>query len=375
MSEDFEREPVAVADKGFDPTKVSATRVNKLAECGVAFKMKYLDRVPEQRMGSFALFGSVVHEALEKWAVNREQDLLALMRQAWLSQTAEATVVRDFLAEYQKINVAVLHAEKAAREAFEKRNNKPSQAPRMTKHFKESKAAKDLARLLAVWIPKLDADSPWEFSSRDPLPQFYDDSLVIAKRYERRWKHLPPALHTEFAFDVPWRGFRLIGYIDVIELLMTAAGELFGFGVKDYKTYRREPAEQKDYRQLVMYDVALRYLVNEGVIALPASLDSVPLYVGIDYVRYADVECDWKVLVPEGKENSGGNSVAWWKIGEADHDRLERELRAYRGTVEAENFLPADKGQNAEFCDYGSLCCQRSCEAAGGSAIRVEVPL
>lgn len=376
MSEDFEREPIAGEEKGFDPAKVSPSRVNKLSECGVAFKMKYLDGIPEQRMGSHALFGNVVHAALEKWALDRSQDLLTLMRQAWVTKT-EGTAVKDFLAEYGLINVAVMKAEVAAREAFDanplnQRQGKVCKAPRMTKHFKESAAARDLNELLHDWMPKLEETSPWEFTERDPLPQFYDDSLVLAKRYQKQWGHLQPVLHTEFAFDVPWRGFRLIGYIDVVELLLSPEGELQGIGVEDYKTYRRQPAEHKDYRQLVMYDVALRYLVEAGVIQLPVSLDTTPIKVGIDYVRQAGTTCDWKdedgnLLLVDG------NSRRFWQMTEADYDVLERDLQNYKGIVQGGFFQPAPKSAKPEFCDYGGLCCLVNVGTRGGCAERTVV--
>lgn len=354
--------------EGFDPLRVSPSRVNKLTECGVAFRRHYIDGEPPQRRGSFALNGSVVHRALENWAPDRTQDLLALMRDAWLVETQDGPVVRDFLAEYQKINVAVLVAEQEAREAYERKNNKPSQAPRMTRHFKESSAARALFSLLREWGPRLSEESPWEFSDRDPLAQFYDDSLVLAKRYQAQYGHLKPALYTEFEVTEPWRGFTLVGYVDAVELLLDPdTFEIQGVGVLDYKTYKREPAEHKDYRQLVMYDAAIRALVERGALQLPVSLDDVPLYVGVDYVRYAGVKCDW--LEPEG------NSRRWWRITEEDHDRVERELNAYRATVEQGNFLPAAKGTNPDFCDYGASCCLRSTGSAGGCAERVEVKL
>ena len=377
MSEDVLREPL-IEERTFDPTVVSPSRVNKLDECGVAFKMKYLDRVPEQRRGSFALFGSVVHGALEKWTLDRSQDLVALMRQSWLTETAEAATVREFLAEYQLISAAVLRAEKDAIETYNSdprniRAGTTCKAPRMTKAFKESDAAKTMFRLLAQYADRMSADSPWEFTERDPLPSFYDDSLIIAKRYARRHAHLPTALHTEFHFTVPWRGFTLDGYIDEIEVIVSPTGEIVGVGIIDYKTYRREPPEQKDRRQLVMYDVAVRWLVAEGQLGLPVSLDDVPLFVGIDYVRQADVECDWKVLLHEGEETSGGRSRAWWEMTEADHDWLERDLGDYCGIVTGGHFRPAGKGTNADFCDYGELCCLRNAQTVGGSSRRVEV--
>lgn len=372
-----DREPVA-DEQRFDPTTVSPSRVNKLDECGVAFRMKYVERVPERRRGSHALFGSVVHGALEKWAVNRQQNLLDLMRQSWLHETTEAPVVRKFLAEYQKISAGVLRAERDAIEAYNAdprniRAGKTCKAPRMTNHFKKSDAAKALFRLQAEWQERLSEESPWEFSERDPLPTFYDDSLIIAKRYERQYGHLPPALHTEFGFDVPWNGMRLIGYIDSIELLVSPEGEVQGIGVIDYKTYKREPAEFKDYRQLVMYDVAVRFLVGEGILVLPYSIEDYPLYVGIDYVRQAGVECDWQVLVPEGAEHSSGNSRAWWQIGPEDHALLKTDLADYHEVVTGGHFRPASKSTNPDFCDYGDLCCLRNVANRGGCAARVEV--
>jgi len=377
VSEDFDREPLD-GDKPFDPRVVSASRVNKYDECGHAFKLKYLDRVPEHRQGSFALFGSVVHGALEKWAVNREQDLVLLMRQSWLEETA-GTPVKTFLGEYQSISGAVLRAEKEAIEDYNerpinKRAGKTCQAPRMTKHFKESPAAKQLFAMQRDWADKLSAESPWEFTERDPLPKFYDDSLIIGKRYARKYGHLPPAVHTEFAFDVPWRGHRLTGFIDTIEILLDpTTGEFLGLLVNDYKTYRTEPAEFKDYRQLVMYDAAVRVLVAEGVLMLPFSLDEVDLYVGIDYVRMADVDCDWKVLRREGEETSGGWSRAYWKLGPEDHEVLHQDLEMYTSGVEARIFRPAPKSAKADFCDYGPLCCLVNVKGRGGCAERVEV--
>lgn len=355
---EFERDP-SERDDHFDPKKVSPSRVNTLAECGVAFRMKYLEKVPEQVCGSAALFGSVVHAALEKWAVQRDQPLLPLMRSAWITVT-EGTVVKDFLAEYSKVSVEAIKQEHAIREAW-RAKGKESRAPRMTKEWKESSVAKKINRLLAVWIPKLNAGSPWRFTERDPLAGLYDESLVLAKRYEARWKHLPPALHTEFAFDEMWRGFRLTGYIDSIEPLVSPEGELQGIGVLDYKTYKREPSEHKDWRQLVMYDLAFRSLVERGVLPIPFDLETTPVLVGIDHVRWTD---SWELPARR-----------FWRMSDADADRLERELDAYAATVEGRHFLPAAKSTNPDFCNYGDLCCLRSTVSAGGCAEQVEVAL
>lgn len=308
------------------------------------------------------------------------------MRQSWLAET-HGTPIREFLAEYQGISAAVLQAEKNAIEEF---NNRPANkkigktcsAPRMTGTFKKDPAVIQMFEMIERWAPKLSEESPWEFTERDPLPNFYDQSLIIAKRYQRQWGHLPPSLHTEFAFDVPWGEHQLTGFIDAIEPLVDRNGELHGLLVNDYKSYRAEPAELKDYRQLVIYDVAVREYVKRGVLELPFSLDEYPLHVGIDYVGFAGVETDWPVLCRvedeghkhgKGECSSGGNSRAFWKITEEDRAVLRKDLDDYTAIVKAQIFRPAPKSAKADFCDYGELCCLRNAETRGGCAERVAI--
>lgn len=330
--------PTGSHERGeFTPTQISPSRVNSYVSCGQAFKMRYIDGLPEERSGSAALFGTVVHHALERWALNREQSLVTLVAQAWMAVT-EGTPVADFIRAYQSISVECMKAEKAARDTWEadKRNaGKKSKAPRMTKYFKESDAAKKLNRLLAEWIPKLNAESPWQFSEFDPLPSLYDESLVAAKRYAIKWRSLPPALYTEFGFTVEWEGFQLKGYIDCIEPVVSPEGELVGILVLDYKTYRAVKSEAKDWRQTCLYDVAIADLKARGVLDLP----DVPVYVGCDYFRLTERR-DW-LMTP------------------ADHAKLLDELQMYSRGVAAGVFLPAEKNRNPDFCDYPSNCCLR----------------
>lgn len=332
----------------FNPLQVSPSRLNSLVSCGIAFKMRYIDGLPEERSGSAALFGSVMHAALEKWALNRSQDLHQLVLDAWASET-EGTSVNEFLALYRALSteaIKVEHSIKARRPDIK--------VVRMTKDWKTSPIAGQINALIAKWLPRLEKESPWRFNDRDPLPSLYDESRVLAKRYEAKWKHLPPAIHTEMAFNEPYEGFTIKGYIDAIETLVhPETGELQGIGILDYKTYRHEPPEYKDWRQVVMYDVAIRSLVDRGALTLPHDISQVPLYIGIDYVRLLE--------------------RSWWQAEEADYTRLKRELESYRSIVEAGAFLPAEKGRNPDFCDYPGQCCLRTCTAAGGASPRVEV--
>jgi hypothetical protein len=367
-------------EQKFDPRRISPSRVNALVSCGIAFRMKYLEGMPEELSGSAALFGSVIHLALERWAVNsvneqtgevlegRSQPLLPLMRQAWLDYGDEkAPVISAFIREYQAISADVIRAEHAAAEAFQVRMKKPCKAPRMTKEFKQSDAARKLQALYGHWQKRLNAESFYRFKEEfDPLPKLYDESLVIAKRYESRWGHLPPAYHAELGFEEPWRGFTLHGFIDSIEpVIDRTTGVQLGVGIWDYKSYAKAPAANKDWRQIVMYDAAYHSLIARNVV--PAIPEGQKLYIGVDYVRWTD---SW--LDEEGKPFP---SRRLWEVGPADYDRLERELTAYVNTVEGGNFLPAEKGRNVDFCPFPSACCLRNCVAAGGDTKTVEVAL
>jgi hypothetical protein len=333
----------------FVANRISASRVDKYLGCGVQFKRAYIDREPAQMSGSAALFGSVMHRALETWAMDRQRDLVPLVAQAWMEET-KGTVVQEFIGAYQRINIEVMHAEADARKAWEaepRNRGKTSKSPRMTKHFKDSAAAGKLNALLGAWIPKLNAESPWRFSESDPLPNLYDESLRLGKKYAETWRHLPDALYTEFGFDVEWNGFVLNGYIDVIEPLVDHNGELQALLVTDYKTYAKEPPEQKDWRQGCIYDIAVRWLIEQGVLDLPSDL---PIYIVFDYVRLG-FRRDFSYT-------------------QADHEKLLGELRLYKAGVEAEIFLPANKSSNPDYCDYPESCCLRTagegCGQRGG---------
>jgi hypothetical protein len=314
----------------FDPLKVSPSRLNAYVSCGVAFEKRYIQRVPEQKSGSAALFGNVVHKALESWALNRDANLLTLMRAAWLSCT-EGDITNDFIGAYGALSGQAIRQEHEIREAWAAKG-KESKAPRMTKEWKDSDVAKKIRQLWHEWGSKMD-DSRWRFSDRDPITGLYDESLVLAKRYEARNKNRPNAIYSELSFDVKWHGFLLNGYIDAIEPRVNPAGELRGFDIVDYKTYRAEAPGAKDWRQGVMYHVALHGLVRRGEM----DLDLKGMRIVFDYPRLG-------VRKP-------------YIFGQADFEQLHRELEMYQRGVAAKVFMPAEKGRNPDYCDYPEDCC------------------
>lgn len=331
-------------DSKFDATKISPSRVNTYLGCGEAFRRYYIDGEPKGPVGSAALYGNVIHGMLEKWALDRSQDAVTLTAQSWLELT-RGTAVAEFIGEYQAISVECMKAEHEARLAFEKRNpGKESKSPRMTKEFKASPAAKKLNALLAVWIPKLNAHSPWRFSERDPLPTLYDESLIASKRYAAMWNELPTALHTEFGFNVRWEGYLLNGFIDAVEPVLAPTGELAGYVIGDYKTYRNDAPGAKDWRQGAIYDVVFEALCQSGALPYDPEL---PRWVVFDYFR---------LLYRKD-----------YRMTQADRRVLLNDLAQYKRGVEAEVFLPAHKNTNPDFCDYNETCCMRTRGAGCGT--------
>lgn len=318
----------------FDPVRISASRVNSYLTCGVAFKRKYIDGEVPTQLGSAALFGNIMHEAAEKWALNREQDFVRLVAQAWLSHCKGTPVVK-FIEQYQSLSVQAMKLEKQIRDDWAAQG-KESKAPRMTAVWKKSQVAQDIEKLIASWLPKMNEESPWTFTERDPLPSLYDESLIVAKKYGRKYASLPPALHTEFGFTVEWRGFILRGFIDAIE----PVGD--GYGITDYKTYRADPPPSKDWRQSVMYDIAFRTLCEQGV--LPFDPEA-PRWCIFDYMRLL-------------KRRD-------YIVGQADEDKLYADLAMYNNAVTHGVFLPAHKNTNPDFCDFDDCCMKTRGDGVG----------
>jgi hypothetical protein len=339
--------PVYEIEKKFDSSVIHSSSVQSLTQCGIAFDMRYIQGLPEEKSGSAALFGLVCHRMLEWWAVDRTQDALLLMEAAW-KEMVEGTPLEGFLTEYKKLSKDAIRLEHKIRTDWAAQG-KESKAPRMTAEFKKSPVARAINELLYEFTPAME-NSPWRFHEKDPLPGLYDESLVLAKRYEARYQHLPPVLQAEMKFEVPWRGFTLKGTLDSLEYLRGPRGEESALLVTDYKSYRKEPSDQKDYRQMVMYCAAVLHL-RDSLGINPA----LPFYVGIDYIRLG--------------------YRTYWQFGPADFDRLERELTMFKTMADQRLFLPAQKSYNPDYCAYPSRCCLNSTAAAGGQAQVVEVAL
>lgn len=340
-----EREP-------FNPTTVSANRVNAYLSCGVAFQREYIDRVPPERSGAAALNGSVWHKALEDWSLDRKgQDLLPLIEDAWLACTKD-DVSHNFVKAFQKIAPIVQEAEAECVAAFEKRTGKPSKAIRMSGEWKRHPMSKRIDTFLARWNEKL-TNSYYRFGEWDSLPTLYTQSLSLGKKYAARMADAPNAWETEAGFTVAFNEFHLNGYIDSIEPVVNAKGDVVAIGVKDYKTYAKEPAPLKDWRQRVIYYIAVQRLLQttSDVLLIPTKYLDLPIKVGMDYIKWDE---SWETP-----------PVVWYDVTQADIDQLAIELRMYHDGVSHGIFMPAEKGRNPDYCGYGEDCCLRKRDKPG----------
>lgn len=321
-----------------DPIRVSPSRIGTYADCGFQFHLKYIEGVKPEKSGSAALFGKVMHAAREVWCLDREQKMVPLTEQAWVDVCKDDPAILGFVREYQGLS------KKAIRLEHKIRTERPEiKAVRMTRDWKQSDLAKQIDRLNDKWLPALE-NATYRFQERDPLPGLYDESLVLARRYEEANRDLPNAYATEVAFEFEWHGFLLNGYIDEIRpTLDPDTGEQNGVGVVDAKTYRNDPVHTgKDWRQLTFYDLALRHLYYTGGLDVP--LDKFPIYQGIDKMRLGE----WM----------------WFSLGEAEHRRLLFELKQWDRAVRAQIFLPAAKTCNANYCDFSKQCIHHHSNAA-----------
>jgi hypothetical protein len=316
----------------FNPLKVSANRINSFLQCGVAFKYEYVDLIPQARSGSAALFGAVLHSALENWTPDRSQSLTKALTASWQTVTSD-TPVYEFLKGYQEISFRARAEEDRIRKA------RPEiKAVRMTKDWKNSDVSKEVQSYVSAHRMAME-ESPWRFTEKDPLPGLYDESFSIAARYEAANKDRNNTLCVEFNFEIPFYEFQLAGYVDAVEEGTTVLGEPC-YLITDYKSYRREPAPFKDYRQTVFYHIAW-----------PTIAES----LGIDPLEKLVLSgCDYLVL----------GTREYRQYGFADVNKILSELRLYQSATSQGIFLPAEKGRNADYCAYPDRCCLTSSDTA-----------
>lgn len=333
----------------FNIHSISPSRLNNFFECGVAFKKEYIELLPFERSGSAALFGTVLHAALEKWSLDREHSLVNLVAGCW-QEELEGTPLKHFLEEYRPLSIK---ARKLEKDICQRRPD--IKAPRMTRDWKQSQVSKDIFRLQQKWSQQLEG-SFYTFTESDPLPKLFDESLILARKYELRARQWPSSLQTELPFNVPLEvdgeEYRFTGYIDSLEFWTEVPEGLPwepGYVLRDYKSYAREPYPNKDRRQMLTYRMAFEKLVELGFLDLPLS-DSrgnkFRITCVLDYPRLGD--------------------FSTYSFGDAEWTDLVTDVALYSKAVKAGVFLPAGKSRNPDYCPFPSSCCMTRGESCSG---------
>jgi hypothetical protein len=316
-----------------DPTIISPSRLSQFSECGRKFEFRYIDGIKPPRAPSRQLFGNIMHAARERWVVDRRSDMVPFVKQAWREQGEKDAPLGAFLADYEALSVRA-RAEKQIILA-----RRPElKAVGQSKDWKENPVKAEIDALLATLALQME-QSVWTFTDTDPLPSLYDESIVLARNYAARWRHLPNAMMVEAGFTIPWEGFTLTGRIDDVTLFEHPVLGSF-YGLTDAKTHKEDPFAPKMLDQLVNYRISFREAIALGRPGFEVFDPDMPVLCGVDAMRlYSDP-----------------NPYRWFEITERQERRLLHVMRAYKRGVENAVFTPNAARCDNKGCGYKTIC-------------------
>jgi hypothetical protein len=248
-------------------TDLSTSRVMVANKCGLAFKYRYVDRLPAPYDSGSALFGNAVHDGVAEWYEpgpttednkhrHKELELPMLVAKQW-PRLLPPVVWEDVqaLLELDAERQAVAEAIRLRRPQIKK--------PEQTKDYLNSEAQKAFAERqveMLLRIEKLE-EVKWP-KDEDPF-KAYTKSLNIAERLQRQWQPLPRPLAVEEPFRLEFEGFVLRGAIDQVRHdpnLQT--GEWREPRVVDIKTGRNPLTQMEAFVQTFVYNEAVRQIEN-----------------------------------------------------------------------------------------------------------------
>lgn len=317
----------------FDATIISPSRLSQFSECGRKFEFRYIDGIKPPRAPSRQLFGSIMHRAREQWVMNRNADMVPMVKAAWAEEGAKDEPLGSFLAAYESLSVQA----RMERATIGKRRPELKNVA-ASKDWKEHPLKLQIDELVASLADHMKA-SVWSFTQTDPLPSLYDESITLARGYSDRWRHLPTPLMTEVGFTVPWHGFTLTGRIDDITLFEHPEIGQF-YGATDAKTHKEDPFAPKFMDQGVMYRVAIREAITLRRPGLEDLDPDMPVLVGIDAMRLYNQ--------PE--------AYRWFEVDERQERRLLHVLMQYRRGIENAVYTPAAARCDNMGCGYREIC-------------------
>lgn len=194
----------------------SPSRLTLAGKCGLAFEYSYVRHLTAPQEGARAMFGNVVHNGVQEWygpagtTDYKEQPLEQIILSQWPKLLPEKVwefvqQMRDLDQECDAVAAAIV---------FQRPELK---APRQTKAFLESEAAKDFAAKrdeMNTFCTEVVKDVRWP-KDEDPY-QAYKKSAVIANNIQRRWQPMPPPLGSEIPFRIRIGEFTVRGRIDLV---------------------------------------------------------------------------------------------------------------------------------------------------------------
>lgn len=317
---------------------LSPSRIKLAQACGLAFRYRYVDKLPSATHAAAAIFGTVLHTAVAKWYDegpttddNRHQhkdlDLVQLVRDEWPERLPPAiwTAVNGLI-EYDKELEKVAEAIKLGRPNLK--------APRSTKAFLESSAQKEFQdkRMALFELTENYSEIRWG-KNDDPFKE-YQRSLEIADRLQREWKPLPRPLAVEEPFRLEFEGYTIRGAIDQVRQDPDReTGQMGPPRLVDMKSNKQLMSQMEAFMQSWTYNIALRQIEN-----LPAT----------NLVEF------W--MLRHKHENLDRVKVQRGTIDPDRHDKIA--LRILNGTsrkIITGQYEP-NYGHGCKMCDYRPIC-------------------
>lgn len=310
------------------PQYISPSQVATAGRCGWAWQHQYKWKTQPQKTGVFLLVGSVLHNAREKWALDHSLDMEELVREAWLEELKDEPAMVRVVSAYRRLSEKSIACQSDILRA------RPDiKAPAMTKDYKTSPvgiAIKNFAKTNEATLTRAQHD--W---SKHDFCAAYDDTLLIAQRYQDHYQYQHPSIRTEIRYQVDHNGLILVGIIDDVSLLVTENGECLGYIIIDAKSYGKVPYELKDFLQLASYHIAATHLLPAWLDDAGIAFDTTyPIYVGIDMMRTCE--------------------LLLFQLNDTQLAMAEGILRTYNNWRGRAGLLPNFKG--CDFCEFEPDC-------------------
>jgi hypothetical protein len=197
-------------------TDFSPSRLGLASRCGLAFEYAYIRKLPRPYDRSSTMLGDVVHHGVEDWYRLpgdgfKTEDLAPIILGKW-----ETFLPEPIWQRVQKLRD--LDVEQAAVAAAIKFQKPTLKAPRQTKSFLESNAARAFQDARQDMLEVCDTLPEVKWSKTEDPWAAYVLSAKFAETMQARWRPKPKPVAVEVPFVVEISGFRVRGKIDQVRV-------------------------------------------------------------------------------------------------------------------------------------------------------------